>query len=123
MLTSQTHNNKKFKNLTSENQNLSNKDFENCIFEKCNFTEANFENGNFIDCRFIKCNLSLTNFRQCKLQNIDFVDSKLTGIKFREINKRFGTTFIVVTHDRTVAAKTDRIIEIRDGRIVQDVRK
>jgi len=32
----------------------------------------------------------------------------------------FITTFIVVTHDRTVAEKTDRIIEIRDGRIIKD---
>ena len=46
---------------------------------------------------------------------------KICG-SFREINQRFGTTFIVVTHDRRVAAKTDRIIEIRDGKIEKDVR-
>ncbi|MFC1983814.1 ABC transporter ATP-binding protein [Chloroflexota bacterium] len=46
--------------------------------------------------------------------------NKICG-SFREINQRFGTTFIVVTHDRQVAKKTDRIIEIRDGRIVSDV--
>ena len=46
------------------------------------------------------------------------VDSETTNKicgSFREINQRFGTTFIVVTHDRQVAEKTDRIIEIRDG--------
>jgi len=42
---------------------------------------------------------------------------------FREINQRFGSTFIVVTHDRRVAEKTDRIIEIRDGKIEKDVLK
>jgi len=42
---------------------------------------------------------------------------------FRQINQRFGTTFIVVTHDRGVAEKTDRIIEIKDGRIIKDVQK
>ena len=46
--------------------------------------------------------------------------NKICG-SFREINQRFGTTFIVVTHDRQVAGKTDRIIEIRDGRISSDV--
>jgi len=46
--------------------------------------------------------------------------NKICG-SFREINQRFGTTFIVVTHDRGVAGKTDRIIEIRDGRIESDV--
>jgi len=53
--------------------------------------------------------------------NLDSETTNNVCIKFREINQRFGTTFIVVTHDRAVAAKTDRIIEIRDGRIVQDV--
>ena len=48
--------------------------------------------------------------------------NKICG-SFREINQRFGTTFIVVTHDRGVAGKTDRIIEIRDGRIESDVQK
>ena len=55
--------------------------------------------------------------------NLDSETTNNVCNNFREINRRFGTTFIVVTHDRTVAAKTDRIIEIRDGRIVQDVQK
>jgi len=41
----------------------------------------------------------------------------------REINKEFGTTFLVVTHDRKIAEKTDRIIEIKDGRIIMDVKR
>ncbi|MEX2682048.1 MAG: ABC transporter ATP-binding protein, partial [Candidatus Sigynarchaeota archaeon] len=39
----------------------------------------------------------------------------------RQINKEYGTTFIIVTHDRRIAEKTDRIIEIRDGQVVMDV--
>ena len=53
--------------------------------------------------------------------NLDSETTNNVCTNFREINQRFGTTFIVVTHDRAVAAKTDRIIEIKDGRIVQDV--
>ena len=48
--------------------------------------------------------------------------NKICG-SFREINQKFGTTFIVVTHDRQVAEKTDRIIEIRDGKIGKDFPK
>lgn len=55
--------------------------------------------------------------------NLDSETTNKICDKFREINQRFGTTFIVVTHDRTVAEKTDRIIEIRDGRIVKDNRR
>ena len=40
----------------------------------------------------------------------------------RMINKKYQTTFII-THDQSVAEKTDRIIEIKDGRILMDVRK
>jgi len=42
---------------------------------------------------------------------------------FRDINQKFGTTFIIATHDRRIAEQTDRIIEIRDGRIVMDVKR
>ena len=41
---------------------------------------------------------------------------------FREINRRYGTTFIVVTHDHLVAEHTDRIVEMRDGRVISDTK-
>lgn len=41
----------------------------------------------------------------------------------RTINKKYNTTFIIITHDQHVAERTDRIIEIKDGRIILDVRK
>jgi ABC-type lipoprotein export system ATPase subunit len=40
---------------------------------------------------------------------------------FGELNAD-GTTFIVVTHDMDVAARADRIVEVRDGRIVAEDR-
>lgn len=41
----------------------------------------------------------------------------------RDVNKEFGTTFLIITHDQRIAEKTDRIIEIRDGRIGLDIVK
>lgn len=38
----------------------------------------------------------------------------------RYINKEFGTTFIIITHDDRVAKLADRIIEIDSGNIVKD---
>ncbi len=39
----------------------------------------------------------------------------------RKINKTYKTTFLVITHDKKVAERTDRMIEVMDGRIVLDV--
>jgi len=41
----------------------------------------------------------------------------------RTINKKYNTTFIIITHDQHVAEKTDRIIEIKDGKILMDIRR
>jgi lipoprotein-releasing system ATP-binding protein len=38
----------------------------------------------------------------------------------REVNRKQAVTFLVVTHDRRLAERTDRIIELVDGRIVTD---
>ncbi|KNZ40515.1 ABC transporter ATP-binding protein [Acetobacterium bakii] len=42
---------------------------------------------------------------------------------FRKINEELGTTFIIITHDRRVAEKADRIVEITDGSVTLDVIK
>jgi len=39
----------------------------------------------------------------------------------RKINREFKTTFIIITHDRKIAERADRIIEIKDGRIDLDI--
>jgi lipoprotein-releasing system ATP-binding protein len=41
----------------------------------------------------------------------------------RNINQELGTTFLIITHDRRIAEKADRIVEIKDGRINLDLRK
>ena len=55
--------------------------------------------------------------------NLDSENTATIYKIFREINDRYGTTFIIVTHDRRIAEETDRIIEIKDGKIVVDIRK
>ena len=42
---------------------------------------------------------------------------------FRKINGEFRTTFVIITHDRRIAERTDRIVEISDGRIRMDVKR
>jgi lipoprotein-releasing system ATP-binding protein len=55
--------------------------------------------------------------------NLDTENTEAIYKIFRDINKEYGTTFIIVTHDRRIAEQTDRIVEIRDGRIVMDLKR
>jgi len=52
--------------------------------------------------------------------NVDSETTERICKVFREIIDRYGTTFIVVTHDQRVAEHTQRIVEIKDGRIDTD---
>jgi len=53
--------------------------------------------------------------------NLDSDSTETVYEIMREINRTFRTTFIIITHDRHIAEKTDRIIEIKDGRISLDL--
>jgi lipoprotein-releasing system ATP-binding protein len=54
--------------------------------------------------------------------NLDTVNTNLVYDLFRKISAETGTAFMIVTHDRNVAQRTDRILEITDGQLVQDIR-
>ena len=51
------------------------------------------------------------------------LDSKNTNYVMKLLkfyNKRFKQTIIMVTHDLSLAKKADRVIEMRDGKIIKD---
>lgn len=55
--------------------------------------------------------------------NLDSMTTETVYSLMRNINEEFKTTFVVITHDRRIAEKADRIIEIKDGRIDMDIRR
>ncbi len=55
--------------------------------------------------------------------NLDSETTERIYRLMRDLNEELGTTFLIVTHDRKVAEQTDRIIEIRDGRIILDIER
>lgn len=55
--------------------------------------------------------------------NLDSDSTETIYELMRNINEIYGTTFIIITHDRKVAEKADRIVEFKDGRVNLDVRK
>ena len=54
--------------------------------------------------------------------NLDTTNTDAVYQLFRDINRELGTAFLIVTHDRAVAEMTDRILEVLDSELVQDVR-
>ncbi len=55
--------------------------------------------------------------------NLDSDTTETVYSLMRDINRTFRTTFIIITHDRKVAEKADRIVEIKDGRISIDLKR
>jgi lipoprotein-releasing system ATP-binding protein len=54
--------------------------------------------------------------------NLDSETSEAVKGLLREINRENRTTFLIVTHDRHIAAGCDRVVEIDDGGIKRDFR-
>ncbi len=55
--------------------------------------------------------------------NLDSDTTETIYKLLRDVNKTYDTTFIVITHDRKIAEKTDRVIELKDGRVDSDFTK
>jgi putative ABC transport system ATP-binding protein len=52
--------------------------------------------------------------------NLDSRSSAEIMAILRELNRREGLTLVIVTHEADIAAYTQRIVSIRDGRVVGD---
>jgi putative ABC transport system ATP-binding protein len=50
--------------------------------------------------------------------NLDSKTGEEVMMLLRQLNKERGTTFLLITHDPSVAQNTDRLIHIRDGLII-----
>ena len=53
--------------------------------------------------------------------NLDSQSTENVYAIMRDMNEKFKTTFIIITHDKRIAERTDRIIEISDGKIFTDI--
>lgn len=52
--------------------------------------------------------------------NLDMATGKIIMDIFKTLNEQQGVTVIMVTHEPSIAAKTKRIIELIDGKIISD---
>jgi lipoprotein-releasing system ATP-binding protein len=55
--------------------------------------------------------------------NLDSANAHAVYELFRELNRSFGQTILVVTHDPEWAAQSDRVLRLLDGLVVGDERR
>ena len=53
--------------------------------------------------------------------NLDTANSETMNELFFRLNRQFGTTMVIVTHNEVLAARVPRMVKMRDGRIVDDI--
>lgn len=51
---------------------------------------------------------------------LDFHTSRGILQLLQQLNKKFGTTILMITHNTAIAAMADRVLKLRDGQIVED---
>jgi lipoprotein-releasing system ATP-binding protein len=52
--------------------------------------------------------------------NLDSTNTDQIFGLLRKINQEIGTTFLIITHERHIAAKSSRVVEMLDGEIIKD---
>ena len=54
---------------------------------------------------------------------LDSVSSKDVLSFLEKINERYNTTIVMITHDERIAGMADRLIRIKDGKVVENITK
>ena len=80
---------KTFSHLDLKEKDLSRLIFSGVTFETCDFSSSNWTNARFSNCRFKNCNIALVNVAGCRLEEITFEESKVTGVDFFKCEKHF----------------------------------
>ncbi len=61
-------------------------EYDQCRFISCNFAEADLSEVKFIECQFEQCDLSMARLNRTALQQVEFLQCKLMGLRFDHCN-------------------------------------
>ncbi|NWF69746.1 MAG: ABC transporter ATP-binding protein [Chloroflexi bacterium] len=53
--------------------------------------------------------------------NLDTTSTQIVMNALRDVQKKFGTTIVIVTHNMDIASQVDRLITLVDGHIAEDI--
>ena len=87
---------------------------DNYYITRGNFIDGTNSPGNSFNTIWFSSNLKKP------LVRLDSKNSEIVLNMFRELNRRFKQTIILVTHNPELVTYTDRLIEMRDGVVVSD---
>ena len=106
-----------FENLNNQEQTLREAEYDHCEFKHCDFSSFNLSSFVFTDCSFIGCNLSLAKLNKTAFRGVKFIDCKLMGLSFSNINSiGFSVTFenCVLNHTSFYQVKMKKIFFLID---------
>jgi fluoroquinolone resistance protein len=83
----QHYNGQTFSRLEMVGAKISSSDFEGCTFDKCAFNETVLTHCRFTKCRFVGSDLSLFKPQNCRLVDVEFVESKLVGVDWTAVGE------------------------------------
>ena len=75
-----------FDHIDQAPQQWAQQDFEQCTFKKLNLAKVAFTKSNFTNCFFEDCDLTQTDLKNTKLDDITFVNCRLTHVDFSPCN-------------------------------------
>lgn len=81
------HEDKTYTNINYSNKEVQSREFINCSFENCDLSSSDFSHTDFTSCTFSDCNLSLIRLKDTLLNDVKFINCKMTGVDFSICNK------------------------------------
>jgi uncharacterized protein YjbI with pentapeptide repeats len=87
------HEGQTFDGLVADKVELTGAEFSRCAFRNCSFQYASFADCGFERCSFDCCNLTLARLEGARLLDVNFANSKLSGVNWSNTSGIFRASY------------------------------